>query len=344
MSGGRKYDFYNADLKHKYLNEVAVRLNENSIEQWFSVLSLPRESEEMLEKDVSDFTLQEIINLFEQKNWISPSTFKQRKSIISSYTEWVKGESAGQSPIYLLKNSDLKGVSGLLTGSFEDLEDLKEYLNYVYDNSGEYDISKYNMHKAVWYLIWHGFTRDEISLLKKTDVDTEKRVIYSSSSDYVVENIDEDMSNLFAIVKESDGFEVESNGKIYFKKYNINDFFIRLAMKGVQNNPDPVDIVPALSRIGKTLRKEEEEIPLSDNFFKKTVNYTSVYSSGVYDRLYKKESEGFDVTADNYKVIAQVARTGDGEERIVGDKRYVYDLQARNVYNNYLKWKEFYGK
>lgn len=328
-------NFYNASKKERYLQEELGYLNDEQKLSQVYVFSQIAEIEGLLKKDIAEFNLQELINLFEQLNWIHSTTFKVRKSILKKYFEWYHKQSAKVLSIGMLRFDDLTGEANFRKKYFKDLEDLKNCLNYVYDNADEYDTSKFDMNKAVWYLTWYRFTKEEIAALKKDDVDSLTKTIKSSISDYKVENVDSEVINLLEKIKYAESyFIIVGYNSVAQNYYSMTDYLIRTRAAKDEDSNDIVNIKNFLRGAGKKWKELVENLSPFEEYYGKKISYSLIYDSGVYNKLYNLECKGVDIKINNYSVINEVARINNDKD--------AFNNNGRSIYNSYLKWKKFY--
>lgn len=157
-------------LKDEFIDFLKGTSESDASEDCKSTLKSCEEVENMLSKDVNEFSYSELIYLFEYNNWITYSTASSNKSRIMKYCEWcADGKLSKDAPIVRLKFSDLKGVSSYLTKYCKDLDDLLDCLTDIFSFS-DVDELWVDCNKILFALVFAGFTPEETGWIRLADV------------------------------------------------------------------------------------------------------------------------------------------------------------------------------
>lgn len=325
MNPEMKSDFFYSKFSHMQENDI------KTIIRFFNVVGI---TEKQNQKDFSEFTFKEVLDLFERNEWQHANTFAHNKSILKQYIDWCKSQnkiSGDIHPIERINKDDITGTIKFDRQYFKSYDDFCGCLEEVYNNADVDDISQFLIPKLVYHLSWLGLTKEEIRFLKKDDFNIKDKSISSKLSGYKLSGLSEYVVKL---IQECIDIKSYSSHNIYSERsveYQDNDFLIR-TMKNIRA-PD-IDPVSELyfNNINVKFSKITGSYNPTAKYYKKGITCDSVYYSGLYYRIYEYENTNKSLNY-NYDILGTMCRM---------DLDNVIGLSM--CYDNYSKWRKyFYG-
>lgn len=269
---------YNLDYKERYIVEMSNYATSGSVSNAVRTFTRTGKYENFLNKDVSQFEINELINLFEQCGWIDKFSFTSNQSILSEYTKWVYKDNANHS-IDRIFLSDLSGTIKLKKSFFKDFDSLKEFLTYIY-SKGELESSTlYLAYKIYLFLDWYGFERDEIFGLSPKNVDCVNRII--STDAWRAENVNQ------YVIEEC---------KRYFEVVNSD------------REEKKVSMVASIAKMRMNINSIIDSLEITDPYYGMEIKHVDVKRSGIFYRLFELEKKGIDIKQNNFAPVEQQGR------------------------------------
>lgn len=285
-----------------------------------------KDYEEVLEKSVVDFTLDEFKILFESQRWIiNRSSFAKNKSIILSYISWLQqiDGKVYNSSLKYLNASDLNKQSIFEDRYFKSEDDLIDFLKKGLNEE------VYLRVQAIAVLSWIGFSIERIPLLKKSDLDSKSLTIEGrkvSNQIFYIVSMCADQKFYFAQSK--DGKD---------KRYTLvdNEYIIRVrGTKSSSNDCLPYEVINNL--IGKANKYIRGGLK-----HKKQISTKAIIRSGLFYRLYELEQKGV-VISSSYSINSDLK---DFYKVCSLFKEYSFPITEDNLSYmiiSYREWKDYF--
>jgi integrase len=326
---------YNLQQKSDFIFAKFSHLESNEIETIIRIFITIGFYENSSKKDLTEFNLKELIDLFESCEWNKANTFAQRKSVMKQYIDWcvIQNKANTLHPIYRIELGDIVGSKKLDRQYFKNLDDLKDCLIEIFDNADVIDNSQFIFAKLVYCLCWLGFTREEVRFLKKQNVNLQNKSIVSELSGYKADNINDYIISLAKECIEAEEYTTKNRYNDRPVKYRNNDYLIRTKTSASVPEDDPVTD-NYFFNINARFREIVNDLSPYDKYYTKSITCDSVYYSGLYYKMYEREKEnGLQLSKTDYDELSQTSRIS--KENALG---------LAFFYDDYHKWlKYFYG-
>lgn len=172
---------------NKELKEAYIATRKGSVaESYIGIFKKSQPMEELLQKDMAEFSLEEFTQFMNQHNWGEPDAVRSRQGLMAVYADWFceqKGISGHEIRSYDLTTAPYaKHFSTLIIKSPEEL--INKILQ-IYDvDSGQPAI-------AGMCLAWLGLPIKDVVQLRKEQVDTRYGKIYDATGNIVVQHMPE---------------------------------------------------------------------------------------------------------------------------------------------------------
>jgi hypothetical protein len=305
---------YNNERKEEYISSLPNYENKETNERIRILFQKLEPHEEDEQKDLCDMSLGEAKQSIEMLGLTSMSTKMQTISHLRKYVQWciLKGYAkTKENRIDLILAKDLDDITFVKSKFFGSLEQLQKFIDSVFTDEQV-------MYKAMCYLLWIGYSENELPNIKKTDVNFSNNSICHNGKTF--KNIPKNIMDLF---KEC------INVKTIFttnktQKYNDTQYLLR-SLENKKTKTDKIVIAyikTIISDNSKDYRKNENE--------KLYITSKRIWESGCYYRIYEYEKNGGEVKDILVK-----------EFDIVPDQ---YKLKGFRKTNDYINWKRaFYS-
>jgi hypothetical protein len=322
----QKNDFIESTYSHQ--DDVSI---ENVIRFWCTVGVTERQNQ----KDFIDFTLKEVIMLFEVNEWIKANTFTHHKSLLKQYVEWcisLNKLSVDIHPIMRLERKDIKGIIKYDRQYVSNFSDMKDAIEYVYDNTDVIDNSQFMYPKLLFCLSWLGFNKEEVRFIKKEHVDLERKMIRSPlDNSYVVDDVEDYIIKLIEDCIELK--EITTKNRYSELQYKMQSSEYLLRAKSSKQSPDNTPVPETfINNSNSRFMTFSRKLDPSDKYYNKGFTCDSIYWSGAYYRLYEK-SKRMEIKQSDYETLSKVSRIDVNNALSLG--YFWHDFRA---------WREyFYG-
>lgn len=291
---------YNENIKKMFAREYFGE--RSGYNQAIKIFKTIENYEAMVGKDAAQMCFNEARNFAKYANITETESSKNIISILKKYTEWCK------------KTNVISGVSdGFLTVKIDDV-DLSENLSKILFKD---DIDLVNSMRSlvsfddgfiepvVLVLAWSGVSRDELLVLKDSDVDLDSRVIYGNSGEIIVAGLTDCVCDILTRYRDCKRSQRDArNGSHDVEKDMSNDRFLKKMLPhkskkfGQPYTMNQIDTL--ISKMGA--RYEEMGNPRRHTFI-------NAWRSGRFHKLMLVEKSGVDVfDAKNKKVVEGVFR------------------------------------
>lgn len=350
-----KEGLFNERQKLEYLEQLKSEgAGDSYVDASEAVLKKASFYEYLLNKDVADFQKIEVINLFEGLKWSSHySTFATNRTILQKYTEWYKKAKA--LVFETLRFEDLGAELDLALNYYKDIFDLKKKVDYMY-RQGDERLEEYcppeilsknlfsSMHKTALFLLWYGFSEEEIINLKIKDVDIKNDIVKSSISDYSIalSSMPKEVSEIIINTSNMRSAYVLVRNGIRLMDYNASEYLIRRFVIGERSSSKDVRNVNVFKNIREKLFRARVDLDENDMYKKSQISFKNVYRSGSFYRMYILEKQGIDLSENKFEAVKKSTRGNTSTyfySKLNGEK---LETGWAREYFSYLKWKFFY--
>lgn len=290
------------------------------------ILAHVKDYEEVLKKDVENFTIEEFKILFEMQKWIvNRSSFAKNKSIIISYISWLQQVDGRvyDSSLKYLRASDLNKQSIFEDRYFKSEDDLIDFLKKGLNEE------VYLRVEAIAVLSWIGFPIEKIPLLKKDALDSRNLTIKGRKVSRQIFYIVSMCANQeFYIVQSKDGKD---------KRYTLvdNEYIIRVRETKSSSN-GYVSYEAMNNLIGKANKYIQKNLK-----HRKQVSAKAIIKSGLFCRLYELEQDGA-VISSSYSINSDLE---DFYKVCSLFKEYDFAITEDNlsyIIISYREWKDYF--
>lgn len=329
----------NSHIEDMILSDNTDKTNEKL------VLDKVNEYSTLIGKDFFTFTYDDLISMFNYYTWTKDNVFHNRKSIILRFIDFAEQNGYCSQQFKMdfkkrLKKDDVnKDVifENELFESFDELYDLIKKIETCIDLE---EIDKSQMTIAVLYLVWTGFTLDEITKIEENSFIYETGEIKSENKTFIIE--DSRIKGLLENIKNEKEVTVGFRGRrgksekyneITTRRYVNTGYLIKsLSENGVS--------VPYLRTLVATYNKLIKLLPITDKDYAKRITYKMLFQSGLYARIRTAEqSLGKDISI---KIVDKFDKEMNGE---LLEGKTLDDLttqfKVRRIINEYTEYKNF---
>lgn len=318
---------YNEQQKQEYIEYDS--LNAQCIRFYFERIG---EIELLYQKDIADMSVKELVTTLSSLNVRTISSRRHLISIVKGYIEWAihNRKTNNDNKIENIKPDDIGSQYAITTQMLKSPEQVEEILNVAYVKGYSDKENRAVRDKLIYWLLYSGMTIEELELLKKTDIDYEKKTIISPIFENIAYDIDDNIMSLWEKCCKITHIE-----KIHGGSYSIancklveSDYLFRpVAGQTVEEKSfGKGSIVPIIYKIYNIYFEE------TGNYIK--VSPINIKISGIYYKLYLLEKEGTKITSNI--IIKYFNITGYKTKKVLLAKvrKYVVD---------YANWKEGFG-
>lgn len=282
----KRNEFYNKERKERYLSNEDI--TENSKIMLETLFSRSADLERYYDVDVGDFSLAQIQSLFVLGRWYSASTFSVYKVFLKKYISWCieEGYTNNINNAALL-NQKTVGKEMIRRELFPDTESFLNAMDLVFGTYEEKE--QRNMNRTFLYLLWLGFTKEEVVTIQRNQV-FEDSVVGDA---WRADNIDPRMAKVLQDVRNMEECVVEgSTGVALTKKLKQTPYLLR-TMNNSRASKASVITESTVSSWHMWVdrqqnRRREDDIA----YIRKNFAPTKVFACGCYVRLRKWEQEG----------------------------------------------------
>ena len=325
---------YNKDIKSQFIEDHYAHYKNEAIESVIRLFNTIGISEEQYKKDFSEFNFSEVVNLFETNSWKKMNTFSHNRSILKAYIDWCKTHgkiTTDVHPVERIVKEDVIGARKYHKQYFRDFNEFKDCIENVYENAPVEDTKQFVFSKMTFCLYWLGFSKDEIRLMKKTDVNTISKIIVNPVSDYKVENVDDFIIDLAIECINTETYNSKNRNGMTTFNYQKNDYLIRTLVTSRMPDHEPV-IEYYFNNILGRFRNISKQIDITNPYYNKSITTESVFLSGAYSKLFNiNQKKIFTQNEETYKIISQIGRIDINNQ-----------LKLSYFLHDYMAWRKFY--
>lgn len=294
--------YYNEKQKLEFLEFSQVDTSESMVNELGAILSSLKQYEEDYESDLCDFNLSCVKTTLALISKKSIMINCKILNYILKYVNWCIANgrcrygNESKWHIVSLEDIDLSYVANIQLPKSPEI--LQEKLDVVYkladDTSTSSEMAWF--YKSAFYLAYLGLTEEEITLLKRSEIDLDNRTIKTNGKiilldDYIIPYLER--------IMELDSVSVLIRGDMLANKKLIDTpYLIRRSTSGkpaVAENVSVAWLRWNASNFNKQYRKLTDE----------AIAYTMprLYDAGVYYKLYQMEKSGINI---DLNVVAEL--------------------------------------
>lgn len=229
---------YNSTQKHEFLNTI---VNDNSYKAYQRVFGTIEDMEEKFGKDVCDMSVDEILVVLDLKTGVRITNTEQTMSLLRSYTNWCiqNGKTTSENNFDKITASEIDRSRSFRAKYVKSPEEFEEMVKVVYNEGYDYNPGTEKAKELSVRLVYEGLEDKEIVLLKKDDVDYEKKTIKSPLYDDVVYSVSDKILSLCEYCSEQEVVEFPSKqGVIRKERLCQNDYVLRQRIGTLRGNPE----------------------------------------------------------------------------------------------------------
>lgn len=319
--GYNSSDFYNPEIKQKFLNEKDETVR-GTYKRLFATL---KQDEERYNSDFCDFNYDTLMNVLSNRLSRGRSSKNTQLSLLRNYVAWCIAErikKSDENPIKSLRTIDIDSSVQIRRQFLRDPEHLQKILNTVLKSETDEDANGVMYRMSCW-LLYEGFTEDEVLELRESNVDFGNKTLTSPSGDRVIAVSD----TLIKLIKQAIDLEytVRQNPHGGVNEYELEDsdrLFRKIKRKDSTRSKQPLRV--KLSRLrNKYASDTYESISLASN---------RIWLSGLFYRLYQKEKSVEGLTVEDFYYNLNGVNTRDS-----------INAKIKNNQRDYADWKKAYS-
>ncbi|CAB1251674.1 protein of unknown function [Ruminococcaceae bacterium BL-6] len=324
-------ELYNPERKLQFFEDCYGDQKDQTI---YPVLKLYissfAEMERKNKKDLLNFNIVEIEDIFKNLGIVTNSTFNNRKSIIKKYFQWgVDRHLISIEQLELFNYIGLENVfseKNLIKKYFKDLDDLINYIDTALKFYKPLDKNQYSVTIITLLLLWCGLRIDQIYSLKTEAINFRRNIIKINKYEYVLpERITQIISNY--LKQTSYVVDLKSKGyKYYF--YKDTGYFLRVTGPK-ESYYSKATLFTKISNFGNRLELDQD-----NKYYGHTLLPEDVIVSGSFYRIYEFEQKNkADIHNVDKKVYLKLLYKEDEPEQ-----------KTIDFISEYINWKRtFYG-
>ena len=285
-------EYYNAERKEKFLEQKKDIIVEKNLKIYKRLFKVFGQDEKRYDMDLCDFSydiLMTVLPLRLSRGWNSKAT---QLSLLKEYAGWCYKEKLNKHntfDILRIKSSDIDSSLRTRKQLIKDPQHLQSILDEVLKSERD-EPSVDIMYRIVCWLLYYGFTEEEIMSMKQSNVDFENNIIYNDDRTKSVV-LDKNLRNLLECSISLDSvYRPAKSGAIRLDLDKSDKIIRRIAMK---NNNESSDII----KIRLSLMRRNYEKNVYENV---SLSTKRLRLSGIFYRLYEKEISGDKLTDDDF--------------------------------------------
>lgn len=284
-------------------------------------------------KTMEQLTKDDFIRILSNLNTKAVGNFTVAKSNLKDYVEWMVQQGCmNTNQLYEFSNilyDDLDHSNSFMLYYFKNFNELYSVLEQTIgchlgenEENGEFDTLR-----CAVYLSWYGFTLEELTIIKKSDVSFRDCVIYKGLQRVPIRIGDNAMSYIRNYA-ERESYRSRKSGRAdgVEMRYKNSEFLFR----SCKSDRLTVQQINAMTRYTN---------PYADEVGKRFA-FGKINQSGIYYRIYLDEQENGELKKNDYERIARLFGISDTDLQIQAKK---YDLSARKYVQYHEYKKAFYG-
>lgn len=282
-------------------------------------------------KDITVFSIEDFIELFNSNNWVSGySDLYPNRKLLINYLDWLRNVQhervKSRERLQEMALSDLDYSSKYDSSYFKSEDDFIESLTLALPDSS------YIREKAICVMYWIGLSRAEVQSLKATDLD---------DTTYSIGRFENTSQKLYEIIKTCANakccYRKTSDGREYMYTLRDSEYVLKRLVKALNDKDDcddsPIDdnITNGLMRVANA---RLSNLSLESKCHVANLRQSSLYNNGLFCRMDSLEQHGFDVCTcfdkqnmEQLKVLLQMKR--------------LTLSQYSALRQNYMQWRDW---
>ncbi|MCY8856463.1 integrase [Bacillus atrophaeus] len=282
-------ELYNAEIKEKFLERYESEATKELYRLKLRDFSF---TERILDKDIFNFSLEELRTLFFDLDSKSLESLRGARAVIGQYTTWAMENGLANSNInkvYEIKDEDLKQFIDKNKKTLFTNKEVEEYVSYLFNNQDK------AMVEAVYEGI-DGYQHSELINLTINDIldDNKVRLKDDKHGERIIE-VSEKCHELLRLAYEQNTYHLNNGsatGKLRFANLVRNEHIFRLKYKSPDQSMQADKFL--VHRSFKTFQKILEEPYFTPK---------NLANSGKLNMAYKIYKEKKELTVPDYKKI-----------------------------------------
>lgn len=309
---------YNEERKLEFIES----LNQDSVKKSMSyLLEMTASVEEMLKKDLCDFTYQEFLMLFEAKKIVTVTSVMSNRSNIKRYIKWCVENnlclSTQLEEIDRVEQKDLNTNTRVKFEMYKDEDDLLDCINEVLK---DYDISFRDMFSVFYGLCWYGLSDEELFTAKK-EWFKDDRIELPDRTIHFSERFSKIMNRYTAADSVDIGFIASKQVEFVPSERIIRNVKAGGASDVITSNYNATR--------NKKWEKVMSELPVENKYYGRKLKPVKIRCSGAFYQIWQREQQGEKINSLN---IAEL---------------FPYKMYERSegviINRNYEDWKKAFG-
>lgn len=295
---------YNEELKMDVIKQKCFK---GSISSYVTLFNAASSFEEKLQKDLSNFTNDEIIELLNSFDFTHPQSVRDTLAEINKYKEW-----RGTQPHSVTKD-DVDFAASIRRTLYDSAHSLiMEIQNAVGLDEGFYVV-------PALCFAWIGISLEDAGQVPYDGIDFVKGVIYNPSGSVIASFSEPEITEALLVYSKTTE-AIRTQNRTFTVRPLFNEKFLHLMVThGSKKIPKPLSRKDIMREA--TILKEKAKST--------RMTYSNILKSGKLNRLYRLEKSGIDVySSSNHDIVQQ----------IFADKNNVFD----NLFL-YRKYKEAFN-
>jgi len=182
---------YNKEQKLKFLKAEYSGSTEKTLKSVINAWGTISKYESEKQRDILEFGIADFIDLFNQLNIRTSSSFSNRKNLITNYLQWgIRNNKYSLDEFNRFMELRFKNViqsDRIKTKYFKSIDDLNECLDVAAVENDNKGSIRARIIKSTLFLIWCGLTVEEVYELTISDIDFQKHVININRSCFTID-------------------------------------------------------------------------------------------------------------------------------------------------------------
>lgn len=321
---------YNGDVKRAFLGTVE---NDNSYKVYKSLFSKSEEIEKRFKKDVCEMSVDELLVLLDYCSGMKRSSKYVSYSGYRLYVDWCIKNGKTKSENNLEKIS-IDNIDTTFKYKSTFIKDPEEFESICEDTfplvDGEVTASNLQMEICLRFAYYHEMTSDEISVLKKTDIDYETGILTRRSGEKIKLN-NKLLKAIIDFNSRTTITLVNKNNEEIARTYTLddNDYILRTRMTNRNSEKSPLSV----NSINRIFIKISEKYNESDarsgykNFTPANVNLSHAFYEAYCSGEGITEESRIVLKAENDSSVAKYRAT-----RSLKTQKEAYDSWKKAFY------------
>jgi hypothetical protein len=325
--------YYNNDRKIEYLTTQHSDAKDSNVKNIASVFNMAAKFEAINNKDLCEFTFDELLAMFNLNQWGNFATFKTKKTIITNYIKYCISNNLCYNDnlrdILRLNHTDIKKKSKFEIEYYKDFDDFHNTIQTLFNDGGQqYEVNLSNI--GILYLLWFGFEKEEIIEIRNDDFDSVKRTITCRSTNRTVHIDNDEVLTMFMHLKKaisSPRWNSKRN-RWYYLDYKNPDYLIK------SERADVLASVNLRVRVSSLNNYIKENQNMEKKYANKKITDYGISSSGLYNKIKSiEEDRNIKFMQLNIYLFNELLNTNIPTELSGG---------AYDFIKNYDEWKNFF--